>query len=86
MKIYHVETRKDYYSLMIELEEKGRKWLSGAKPTQLDKFKNYGKDTYIYDGSGVLSFSDVEYFKKYHSDETLIEYKEKGENNENLPR
>ena len=79
MTVYHVETQGDYNALMIELEEKGCEWRWGEKPTQLDKFKNYGKDTYIYDGSGVLSFSDVEYFKKHHSYEPLIEYKAKGE-------
>ena len=80
MTIYHVETQQDYNALMVELEEKGRKWLGGAKPTQLDKFKNYGKDTYIFDESGVLSFSSGYYFIAYCSNETLIEYKAKREN------
>ena len=78
MKIYHVESKKDCKALMIELEVKGRKWRNGKKPTHFDVFKAQGKDTYIYDESGVLSFSDVEYFKKHHSNEPLIEYKEKG--------
>ena len=86
MTVYHVETQGDYDALMIELEEKGCKWRNGKKPTHFDVFKAEGKDTYIYDESGVLSFSDGEYFKKCHSDETLIEYKAKGENNENLSR
>ena len=77
MKFYRVETQQAYDELMIELEEKGCKWRNGKKPTQLAKFKNYGKDTYIFDESGVLSFSDGEYFKKYHSDEPVIEYKAK---------
>ena len=80
MKIYHVKTQEDYDALMIEMEEKGRKWLGGAKPTKLDKFKNYGKDTYIFDESGVLSFSSGYYFIAYCSNEILIEYKAKGEN------
>ncbi len=80
MTVYHVETKEAYDELMIELEEKGRKWLGGVKPTQLDEFKNYDKDTYIYDESGVLSFSDGYYFKAFCSNETLIEYKVKGEN------
>lgn len=80
MTIYHVETQENYNALMVELEEKGRKWLGGAKPTQLDKFKSYGKDTYIFDESGVLSFSSGYYFIAYCSNETLIEYKAKGEN------
>ena len=79
--IYHVETQGDYNALMIELEEKGCEWRWGEKPTQLDKFKDYGKDTYIYEEyGGIISFSGGYYFKVYRSNETLIEYKAKGEN------
>ena len=80
MKIYHTETQQDYDALMSELEEKGCEWRSGVKPTQLDKFKDSGKDTCVYEEYGEITFSNVEYFKKYHSDETLIEYKAKGAN------
>ena len=80
MTIYHVETQEDYNALIVELEEKGRKWIGGANPTQLDKFKNYGKDTYIFDESGVLSFSSGYYFKAHRSNDPVIEYKAKGEN------
>ena len=81
MTVYHVETQGDYDALMIELEEKGYEWGSGEKPTKLDKFKDYGKDTYIYEEyGGIISFSDGYYFKVYRSNETLIEYKAKGEN------
>ena len=86
MKIYHTETQQDYDALMSELEEKGCKWRSGVKPTQLDKFKDSGKDTCVYEECGEITLSYVECFKKYHSDETLIEYKARGEKNENLPR
>ena len=79
MKIYHTATQEDYYALMIELEEKGYKWNSGAKPRNYNNFKRYGKDTYIYDEYGVISLSSGEYFKKYHSDVPVIEYKAKGE-------
>ena len=77
MTVYHVETKKDCKALMIELEAKGCKWRNEKKPTYFDVFKALGKDTYIYDESGILSFSDGEYFKKYDSDETLIEYKKR---------
>ena len=81
MTVYHVETQGDYDALMIELEEKGYEWRSGEKPTKLDKFKDYGKDTYIYEEyGGIISFSDGYYFKVYRRNETLIEYKTKGEN------
>ena len=80
MTVYHVKTQADYDALMIELEEKGCEWRWGEKPTTLDKFKDYGKDTYIYEEyGGIISFSDGYYFKVYRSNETLIEYKAKGE-------
>ena len=79
MKIYHTATREDYYSLMSELEGKGCEWMSGEKPTQSDNFRIHGKDTYFYEECGLISFSDGDYFKAYYSDETLIEYKAKGE-------
>ena len=78
MTVYHVETQGDYDALMIELEEKGCEWRWGEKPTKLDKFKTYGKDTYIYEEYGLISFSDGYYFKVYRSNEALIEYKAKG--------
>lgn len=79
MKIYHVETQQDYDALMSELEEKGFKWRNGEKPTQLDKFKYHGKDTYVYEEYGEITISGVECFKKYHGDKTFIEYKARGE-------
>ena len=87
MKIYHTETQQDYDALMSELEEKGCEWRSGVKPTQLDKFKDSGKDTCVYEECGEITLSYVECFKKYHSNETLIEYKARGEKmtkNENV--
>lgn len=79
MKIYHTETQQDYDALMSELEEKGCEWRSGVKPAQLDKFKDSGKDTCVYEEYGEITISNIECFKKYHSDKTLIEYKAKGE-------
>lgn len=80
MKIYHTATQEDYDALMIYFEKKGFKWLRGEKPTRFDRFKDNGKDTCVYEEDGIISFSGVEYFKKYHGNETLIEYKVKGEN------
>ena len=79
MTVYHVETQKSYDALMIALEELGIKWKGGEKLTDFDEFKTYGKDTYIYEEHGVVSFSDGDYFESYYSNETLIEYKAKGE-------
>lgn len=77
MKTYHVETKKDYNDLMIELEGKGFKWRSGEKPTQFDVFKEYGKDTCVYEEDDMLSFSGGYCFKEYCRDEPIIEYKAK---------
>lgn len=79
VKIYHVETQQDYDALMVELEEKGRKWRGGEEPTHFDGFKTYGKDTYIYDECDAISFYGGYYFRTHHSDENLIEYKAEGE-------
>lgn len=79
IKIYHVETQEDYDALMIELEDKGCKWRRGEKPTKLNEFKKYRKDICVYEEYDEISISGVEYFKEYHSDETLIEYKAKRE-------
>lgn len=79
MKVYHLKTQADYDALMIKLEEKGFKWRRGEKPTKLNEFKKYRKDICVYEEDGEISFSGIDYFKKYHSDETLIEYKAKGE-------
>ena len=79
MKVYHVETQKSYDALMIELEEKGCEWRDGEKLTDIDEFSTHGKDTYIYEEHGVVSFSGGDYFESYYSNETLIEYKAKGE-------
>lgn len=82
MTNYHVETQEDYNALMVELEEKGCKWRGEErkKLTDFDKFKTYGKDTYIYEKYGIISFSDGYYFKAHHINKTFIEYKAKGEN------
>ena len=82
MKIYHVETQQDYDALMSELEEKGCEWRSGEKLTDIDEFSTHGKDTYVYEERCEISISSGDYFKKYHSDVPVIEYKAKakGEN------
>ena len=79
MKVYNTATQEDYDALMIYFEKKGFKWMRGEKPTRFDRFKDNGKDICVYEEDGIISFSGVEYFKKYHDNETLIEYKAKGE-------
>ena len=80
MKVYHVETQQDYDALMIELEEKGCKWIGGEKLTDFDEFSTYGIDTYVYEECCKIYVSSGYYFKEHYSDEPVIEYKAKGEN------
>ena len=79
MKIYHVETQQNYDALMSELEEKGCKWMGGDKLTDFDEFSTHGIDTYVYEECCEIFISSGNYFKAHHSDETLTEYKAKGE-------
>lgn len=80
-KIYRTATQKDYDELMIEFEEKGYKWKSGEKPTQVNCFHKY-EDTYYYLEDGVISLSEKEYYEILYSgglyiDTPIIEYKAK---------
>ena len=79
MKIYHVETQQAYDALMVELEEKGCIWMGGDKLTDFDEFSTHGIDTYVYEECCEIFVSSGNYFKAHHSDETLIEYKAKGD-------
>ena len=79
MTVYHVETQQAYDALMVELEEKGCIWMGGDKLTDFDEFSTHGIDTYIYEECCEIFISSGNYFKAHHSDETLIEYKAKGD-------
>lgn len=80
MIVYNTKTQSDYDALMIELEEKGYKWLSGYKPT----FKNYWRvdkeNTCIKISDKYITFESIEWHKKKYPDTQIIEYKAKGEN------
>ena len=80
MKIYHVETQEDYDALMVELEEKGHKLLSGDKPTSEDYWSEDKEDTCITISGKDIIFDPIEWHKKEHPDIQIIEYKAKGEN------
>ena len=78
-KIYRTATQSDYNALMSALEDKGYKWKSGEKPTQVNCFHRY-EDTYYYLENGVISLSEKEYYEILYSgglyrDIPLIEYK-----------
>ena len=79
MKNYHVETQEAYDELMIELEEKGYKWLSGRKPTDFNYWEQNKGNTCINISSKYITFMNIEQSKKQHPDIPIIEYKAKGE-------
>ena len=79
MKIYHVETQGDYDALMIELEEKGHRWLTGVKPTEHNYWEEYKEDGCVIISSKYITFINIEQSKKQHPNIPVIEYKAKGE-------
>ena len=87
MKIYHVETQEDYDALMVELEEKGYKWLSGNKPTYFRYWKQEKENSCIKISGKDITFGSIEWHKKEYPGTPVIEYKAKGEKmekNENV--
>ena len=80
MEIYNVKTREDYDELMVKLEEKGYKWLSGNKPTAKNYWKSYKENTCIVILGKYITFMAIEHCKKQHPSDPIIEYKTKGEN------
>ena len=79
MKIYHVETQQDYDALMVELEVKGYKWLSGHKLTHLRYWEQEKKNTCIAILGKYITFNSIKWHKKKYPDTPIIEYKVKGD-------
>lgn len=82
MKIYYTPTKADYDALMIELEERGCKWLSGCKPTSKGYWSEDKENSYIKVSGKVITFWSIEWKKNKHSDIPIIEYKAKKETND----
>ena len=80
MKVYHVGTKEAYDALMIELEEKGYKWLSGREPTEFNYWEQNKEDSCVIISSKYITFMNIEQSKKQHPNTPIIEYKAKGEN------
>ena len=74
MKVYHVETQQDYDVLMIELEDKGYKWLSGYEPTEYNYWELEEKNTCIKILGKFITFMNIEQSKKQHPNIPIIEY------------
>ena len=80
MKVYHVETKGDYNSLMSELEEKGYKWLSGYKPTEKNYWEQNKEDSCIDILGKYIGFMNIKRSKNQYPNIPIVEYKTKGEN------
>jgi len=80
IKIYHVETQKDYNDLMIKLENEGYTWFSGKNPTDLNTW--VGEETVIYldyCGKHTMSYGLMSTLIEYNPNANIIKHKAEGE-------
>ena len=75
MTVYHTETQEDYNYLMVELEEKGYKWLSGYKPTSRNYWSEDKENTCITISDKDITFDSIEWYKEEYPDISIIEYR-----------
>ena len=83
MKIYHTETKADYYALLIELEEQGCFWASGGKPPTewRDEFWEFyrGSTCVGVRSNKQMKYCRIDYYKEEYPDTPIIKYKVKRE-------
>ena len=79
MKIYNTKTIEDYTALMIELESKGYKWLSGDKPTSKDYWSEDKENACIKISGEDITSASLDFYKEHYPNKSIIEYKAKGE-------
>lgn len=79
MIIYNTKTIEDYNSLMVELESKGYKWLSGDKPTHFRYWSEDKERTCIKISGEDITSASLDFYKENYPNESIIEYKSKGE-------
>lgn len=77
MQIYHVETQEDYDALMVELSDRGAKWVSGQEATDLEEWHNYKECTGIFLENNIIEYSDIDFFKEDFPDTPIQKYKAK---------
>ena len=75
MKIYNTKIQADYDALVIELEEKGYKWLSGHNPTHFKYRIDDKEDTCIEISGKKITFGSIEWYKEEYPDISIIEYR-----------
>jgi len=74
MKRYYLKTQKDYNNLMSKLESQGYTWSRGEKPTELNLWTDYGKNTYVLANSmsKQLQYGGAEYEVVQHEAEKVV--------------
>lgn len=77
MKIYRLETKKDYYALMVELEDKGVEWITGKKPTDVENWDNHKEDTCVCLEKNFISYSEIGFYEEVYPDVHIQKYKAK---------
>lgn len=75
MKIYHVETQEDYDALMVELEKKDAKWVSGEKATDIEVWYVRKKLTCILLEDNIIDYDRVDFCKKDYPNIPIQTYK-----------
>ncbi|WP_376716185.1 nucleotide modification associated domain-containing protein [Vagococcus lutrae] len=78
MELYHVETQEDYDDLMVKLEEEGYMWRTGEKPTDINEWYKYGKETVVClgtRGEGIITRSNLSGAKGNYSTIPIIKHK-----------
>lgn len=85
MKIYHTETQADYDALMVELEERGVRWVSGAKPTEDNFWPEYKNNTTLEVFEEELAYYVGGYSNAVNPDTPIIKYKAKQEGHTMTP-
>lgn len=82
VKMYQVETQKDYDDLMIELEQQGYKWMSGDKPTTKAHYWDKQRENTVivlddFDKYRITRGS-MSWCKGFYSSTPIIKHKAKG--------
>lgn len=85
MKIYHVETQEDYDALMVWLEERGAKWASGKKVTNIKIWHNYKECTCVFLENNIMQFGAIGFFKEEYPHIPIQKYKAKQNDVVNSP-
>lgn len=82
IKMYQVETQKDYDDLMIELEQQGYKWMSGDKPTTKAHYWDKQRENTIIVLDGFdkyrITRGSMSWCKGFYSSTPIIKHKVKG--------